>query len=116
MYDGKNTSGYDPGFADNAAFLETLQMAGMKQIARKDVPVPTWLANYSGSQDYWTAANDCVSAADANGVYHQRKDSDAIQTAFANAQLPASAQYGIAQVKVTNSEPGAEDIYSFLSA
>ena len=40
----------------------------------------------------------------------------AIQTAFANAQLPASAQYGIAQVKVTNSEPGAEDIYSFLSA
>ena len=116
VYDGKNTSGYDPGFADNAAFLETLQMAGMKQIARKDVPGPTWLANYSGSQDYWTAANDCVSAADANGVYHQRKDSDAIQTAFANAQLPASAQYGIAQVKVTNSEPGAEDIYSFLSA
>lgn len=116
VYDGTNTSGYDPGFTDDAQFQAVLQKTGLKQIARKDVPVPTWLANYNGSLDYWRAANDCGASADSSGVYHQNKNSDAIQTAYANSQLPASAQYGISQVKVTGSQPNAADIYSFLSA
>ena len=79
-----------------------LKECGMEQIARKDVPVPTWFAGTSSadSVDYWKEANDCVSNADGEGVYRQDKDSDAIQTAFANAQLPASERYGISQVDV----------------
>ena len=58
-----------------------LKECGMEQIARKDVPVPTWFAGTSSadSVDYWKEANDCVSNADGEGVYRQDKDSDAIQ-------------------------------------
>ena len=102
LYDGSNTSGYDAGFKTDAEFQAVLKECGMEQIARKDVPVPTWFAGTSSadSVDYWKEANDCVSNADGEGVYRQDKDSDAIQTAFANAQLPASERYGISQVKV----------------
>ena len=94
-----------------------LKECGMEQIARKDVPVPTWFAGTSSadSVDYWKEANDCVSNADGEGVYRQDKDSDAIQTAFANAQLPASERYGISQVKVSSETPSAAEIYAFLS-
>ena len=56
-----------------------------------------------------------MSNADGEGVYRQDKDSDAIQTAFANAQLPASERYGISQVKVSSETPSAAEIYAFLS-
>ncbi|MEQ2658412.1 hypothetical protein AAAT68_16295, partial [Lawsonibacter asaccharolyticus] len=117
LYDGSNTSGYDAGFKTDAEFQAVLKECGMEQIARKDVPVPTWFAGTSSadSVDYWKEANDCVSNADGEGVYRQDKDSDAIQTAFANAQLPASERYGISQVKVSSETPSAAEIYAFLS-
>ena len=97
--------------------VKALKECGMEQIARKDVPVPTWFAGTSSadSVDYWKEANDCVSNADGEGVYRQDKDSDAIQTAFANAQLPASERYGISRVKVSSETPSAAEIYAFLS-
>ena len=113
VYDGANTGGYQ-AISD----LEgTLSRTGMSQIANRDIPVPTWFVNYSGetaSVSYWKTANDCASNA-VNGVYYQNKNSDAYQTAYANSQLSASAQYGISQVKVTSDQPNAQTIYDFLS-
>ena len=116
LYTGENTSGYGQCFETNEEFLAALEACNMEQISKADVPVPTWFAGTAdaGSVNYWKAANDCVNTA-VNGVYYQSKDSNAIQTDFANSQLPESAQYGISQVKVTTNAPSAEDLYAFLS-
>ena len=117
LYTGENTSGYGQCFETNEEFLAALEACGMEQISKADVPVPTWFAGTAGeaSVAYWKTANDCVAEADSEGVYYQAKDSDAVQTDFANSQLPEDAQYGISQVKVTQEEPAAADIYAFLS-
>ena len=116
LYTGENTSGYGQCFETNEEFLAALEACNMEQISKADVPVPTWFAGTAdaGSVNYWKAANDCVNNA-VNGVYYQSKDSDAIQTDFANSQLPENAQYGISQVKVSTNAPSAADLYSFLS-
>ena len=117
LYTGENTSGYGQCFDTDEEFQAALEECGLEQIARKDVPVPTWFAGTSdeGSVDYWKTANDCVATADSQGVFHQDKNSDAIQTDFANSQLPSSERYGISQVKVTDETPDASEIYDFLS-
>ena len=114
LYDGKSANG-----DITEVLTETLQKVGIGgQIAPKDVPVPTWLVGYTGSEDYWKTANDCVSGGETvNGstVYYQSKDSNAYQTHYANSQLPASAQYGISQVRVSQGSPKASDLYAFMS-
>ena len=117
LYTGENTSGYGQCFDTNEEFLAALEACNMEQISKADVPVPTWFAGTAdeGSVNYWKTANDCVAAADSEGVYYQDKGSDAIATDFANSQLPADAQYGISQVKVTDGEPTAAELYDFLS-
>lgn len=110
-YDGKSANG---DITDVLA--ETLQKVGIDgQITPKDVPVPTWLVSYTGSESYWKAANDCVSEAD-DGVYHQNIDSNAYQTNYSNQQLKAAgATYGISQVKVSGSAATAAEIYDWMS-
>ena len=117
LYTGENTSGYGQCFDTNEEFLAALEACNMEQISKADVPVPTWFAGTAdeASMDYWKTANDCVAAADSEGVYYQSKSSDAIATDFANSQLPEDAQYGISQVKVTGEEPTAAEIYAFLA-
>ncbi len=116
LYDGSNTSGYDPGLTDETVFKETLERVGLSQIAKKDVPIPSWLINYdvdSASAVYWRDANDCETTAD-NGIYWQNKSSTRPQTLYANSQL--SGTHGFSQVKITNEDmPNAETIYKWLS-
>ncbi len=110
-YGAENTGGYKP-IPD---FEDTLKVTGMSPITAADVPVPTWLNSYSGSTEYWVSTNDCEKDAQ-DGIYHQKKDSEALQTAYANSQLPASEPYGIAEVRVTGENAvSAADIYAFLS-
>ena len=115
-YDGVKAGGY----ADITDFEGTLEKVGMKVVTKAEVPVPTWFVNYaadSANIEYWKSANDTV-AESADGVYYQGIDSDALQTEQANAEvlkLDANAKYGISQVKVTDAEPTAADIYAFLS-
>ena len=110
-YGAENTGGYK-AIPD---FDQTLNVTGMSRITAADVPVPTWMNRYSGSRSYWMQTNDCLKTAE-NGVYHQRRDSDAYQTMYANSQLPASTAYGISEVKVTYAaDANAADIYAFLS-
>jgi hypothetical protein len=114
-YDGSNTSGYDPLIK---SFDETLAKCGLTQIARKDVAVPTWFDGYASndySLQYWGNANDCSETPAAANIYYQKKDSDALQTLFANSQLESDATHGISQVKVSSEDVTASDIYSFLS-
>lgn len=125
VYNGYNVSGYYPGYPDDV-FQSTLDeikaagdMASSDFITNKDVPVPTLFAGYSAEDDsvaYWRAANDATGAPDANGVYHQDKNSDAWSTAYAN-ELAANwgSNYGISQVKLTQGTPSAQEIRDFLS-
>ncbi len=46
VYDGKNTSSYDPGFTNDDDFAAALQRVGLSRTAQTDVPIPTWLINY----------------------------------------------------------------------
>ncbi len=113
-YDGTNTSGYHPGLTEDADFQASLKATGLRAIARKDVPVPTWFAGYAANSDsltYWKAANNCVAAA-SGGTFYQAVNSTAPQTLYANSQLTG---HGISQVKVTTGTPSAADIYAFLS-
>ena len=116
VYDGKNTSGYDPGFTNDDDFAAALKRAGLTQCAKKDVPVPTWLVNYdadSVSGNYWRHANDC-SDSQEDGAYWQKKDSLRPQTLYANSLLTGSR--GFSQVKFTKGDtPKAQDLYSWMS-
>ncbi len=118
IYDGTNTGGYDPGISDLAQFQKVLADHGYdgKAITRSQVALPTWFAGYGDgdySIGYWKSANDCVSSADADGVFWQSKDSDAFQTEYANSCT--EADHGISQVKVTSSgEVTAEQVAGFL--
>ena len=82
----------------------------------KDVPVPTWLAAYTGSDAHWKTANDCEAAAEGD-TYYQKLDSDAYQTDYANSRLEAAgADHGISQVKVTGSaDVSAAELYAWMA-
>ena len=112
VYPGTSGSGSIEDVLD-----ETLAAVGIGgTMAPKDVPVPTWLADYTGSDAYWKTANDCVAEA-VDGVYRQAIDSDGYATAFANQQQRAAGEaYGISQVKVSDAGQRADEIYSFLAA
>ncbi len=111
LYDGKSANG---DITDVLA--DTLKQVGIGgEIAPKDVPVPTWLIGYTGSEDYWKNANDCVSEA-VSGVYYQSINSNAYQTHYSNQQLKEQgAKYGISQVKISDGDPTAAQLYSFMS-
>ena len=116
LYDGTNTSGYDPGLTDETEFKETLELTGLSQIAKKDVPIPSWFINYADDADsltYWRNANDCVATA-TDGVYWQNLSSTRPQTLYSNSQL---SSHGISQVRVSSAEtyPTASSIYEWLS-
>ena len=117
VYDGTNRSGYHEGITDSAEFQAVLERTGIMECAKKDVPVPTWLINYtadSASGTYWRYANDCQDSP-VDGTYWQRKDSARPQTLFAVSQLPSSA-LGFSQVKfTTGATPSAADLYGWLS-
>ena len=110
LYDGVSSNGDITDVLD-----ETLAQVGIAgEMAPKDVPVPTWLANYTGSEEHWKFANDCVAEAQGD-TYYQDINSDAYATDYANDQLGEDAQYGISQVKVNGDAPSAAEIYDFLS-
>ncbi|MDO4493777.1 MAG: PHB depolymerase family esterase [Clostridia bacterium] len=109
-YDGKSANG-----DITETLAETLAKVGINgEMAPKDVPVPTVMHNYTGSEEYWKAANDCVAEADANGVYVQTADSKAYTTEYANSALEGR---GISEVKIaaTKAVPLADDIYAYVS-
>ncbi|WP_160637388.1 hypothetical protein [Pseudoflavonifractor sp. 60] len=124
-YNGINTGSYYPGL-DDAAFstvLEKMAQDGAAEsasfITNADIPVPTLFVGYQdgdASVEYWKDVNDTVDTA-VGGVYHQRLDSDAWQTKYANSNAKSwGAQYGISQVKlVDGSAMSASDIRSFLA-
>ena len=100
-YDGKSANGDITDVLDKT--LKQVGIAG--EIAPKDVPVPTWLAAYTGSDAHWKTANDCEAAAEGD-TYYQKLDSDAYQTDYANSRLEAAgADHGISQVKVSSAVP-----------
>ena len=117
VYDGTNTSGYDPGFTNDSDFAATLQRVGLSRTAKKDVPIPTWLINYgadSVSGTYWRNANDCQTAPDSNGTYWQYRNSVRPQTLYANSQL--SGSNGFSQVRfTTGNAPSASELYAWMA-
>ena len=117
VYDGTNTSGYDPGFTNDDDFAATLQRVGLSRTAKKDVPIPTWLINYgaaSVSGTYWRNANDCQTAPDSNGTYWQYRNSVRPQTLYANSQL--SGSNGFSQVRfTTGNAPSASELYAWMA-
>lgn len=124
-YNGINTGSYYPGLNDEAfsAVLEKMKQDGTIDsasfITNAEIPVPTLFAGYSAGDDsvtYWKNVNDTVDTA-ANGVYHQRLDSKAWQTQYANSNAKSwGSQYGISQVKlVDSSSMSASAIRSFLA-
>ncbi len=111
-YDGKSANGDITDVLDKT--LKQVGIAG--EIAPKDVPVPTWLAAYTGSDAHWKTANDCEAAAEGD-TYYQKLDSDAYQTDYANSRLEAAgADHGISQVKVTGSaDVSAAELYAWMA-
>ena len=111
-YDGKSANGDITDVLDKT--LKQVGIAG--EIAPKDVPVPTWLAAYTGSDAHWKTANDCEAAAEGD-TYYQKLDSAAYQTDYANSRLEAAgADHGISQVKVTGSaDVSAAELYAWMA-
>lgn len=110
-YDGKSANGDITDILDET--LEAVSIGG--KIAPKDVPVPTLFVNYTGSESYWKAANDCVETS-SSGIYYQDINSNAYQTHYANQKLKENgSSYGISQVKVSSTDATAVDIYDFMS-
>ena len=111
-YDGKSANGDITDVLDKT--LKQVGIAG--EIAPKDVPVPTWLAAYTGSDAHRKTANDCEAAAEGD-TYYQKLDSDAYQTDYANSRLEAAgADHGISQVKVTGSaDVSAAELYAWMA-
>ena len=124
-YNGINTGSYYPGFDDKtfSAMLKQMKtdgaIASSDFITNADIPVPTLFAGYAGSDEsvsYWKSVND-VESTPVQGVYHQKLNSDAWQTAYANSNAKSwGTKYGISQVKlVDSSSMTAADIRSFLA-
>ena len=109
-YDGMSSNGDLTEVLD-----DTLAQVGIGgRMAPKDVPVPTCLINYTGSEDYWKAANDCTAEA-VEGVFHQDIESDAYATWYANQQLKeAGAASGISEVVVAETSLDAAAIYDWM--
>ena len=124
-YNGINTGSYYPGLNDEAfsTVLKKMNQDGAIDsasfITNAGIPVPTLFAGY-GADDasvaYWKDVNDTVDTA-VDGVYHQRLDSKAWQTQYANSNAKSwGSRYGISQVKlVENSSMNASAIRSFLA-
>ncbi len=118
VYGGKSANGDISDVLDET--LAAVAIGG--RIAPKDVPVPTWLSAYTGSEDFWKNANDCVKdgAETAHGTsFYQDIASSAYQTHYANQQIAkddAKTSLGISQVSVGAGQSGtAEEVYGFLS-
>ena len=112
-YDGKSSNGDITDVLD-----ETLNQVGIGgQIAPKDVPVPTYLAGYTGSENYWQSANDCAATETGAGVYWQDIASKAYATEYANGQLKEEgAEHGISKVEIAaDTSADAQAIYEWLS-
>ena len=112
-YDGKSSNGDITDVLD-----ETLNQVGIGgQIAPKDVPVPTYLAGYTGSENYWQSANDCATTETGAGVYWQDIASKAYATEYANGQLKEEgAEHGISKVEIAaDTSADAQAIYEWLS-
>ena len=111
-YDGKSSNGDITDVLD-----ETLNQVGIGgQIAPKDVPVPTYLAGYTGSENYWQSANDCAATGTGAGVYWQDIASKAYATEYANGQLKEEgAGHGISKVEIAGTGADAQAIYEWLS-
>ena len=111
-YDGKSSNGDITDVLD-----ETLNQVGIGgQIAPKDVPVPTYLAGYTGSENYWQSANDCATTGIGAGVYWQDIASKAYATEYANGQLKEEgAGHGISKVEIAGTGADAQAIYEWLS-
>lgn len=108
-YDGVSANGDITAILDKV--LEQVHIDG--EIAPKDVPVPTVLINYTGSETYWQTANDCTTTGTDAGVYVQSIDSDAYQTHYANSKLE---DRGISEVKIAAGDiPEAGELYAYLS-
>ena len=112
LYDGKSSNGDITDVLD-----ETLNQVGIGgQIAPKDVPVPTYLAGYTGSENYWQSANDCAATGTGAGVYWQDIASKAYATEYANGQLKEEgAGHGISKVEIAGIGADARAIYEWLS-
>ena len=112
LYDGKSSNGDITDTLD-----KTISDLGRSaRIAPKDIPVPTILENYTGSENYWTTANDCVSTADRNGVFAQKLDSKAFATEYANSVRKANGETaGLSEVKITNDAGKAKEIYAYMA-
>ena len=112
LYDGKSSNGDITDVLD-----ETLNQVGIGgQIAPKDVPVPTYLAGYTGSENYWQSANDCATTGIGAGVYWQDIASKAYATEYANGQLKEEgAGHGISKVEIAGTGADAQAIYEWLS-
>ncbi len=110
-YDGKSSNGdMSEGLDD---ILAQVGISG--RMAPKDVPVPTMLANYTGSEGHWLHANDCVTVS-VDGIFRQDINSDAYATYYANQQLKAAgAKYGISEVDLVKAAPSAADLYKWMS-
>ncbi len=110
-YDGKNANGDLTDVLDET--IEKVGIAG--RIAPKDVPVPTMLAGYTGSEEHWLAANDCVAEA-VDGVYAQDIESDAYATEYANGLRKAAGETtGLTEVVVAEAAPAAADLYAWMA-
>ncbi len=97
---------------------ETLEKVGIAgQMANKDIPIPTKLVNYTGSEEYWQTANDCEETGTDAGVYYQSLESDAYATHFANSRLAeAGAEHGISAVEIAEEAGSAAELYAWMAA
>mgnify|MGYP002771541955 FL=1 len=112
LYDGKNANGDLTDVLDET--IEKVAISG--KIAPKDIPVPTLLAGYSGSEEYWKSANDCMSTPTRSGVFAQSIDSDAYATHYANGVRKANGETtGLSEVKITNDAGKAQEIYAYMA-
>ena len=112
LINGKSSNGDISDVLDET--LETVGIAG--QIAKKDIAVPTILVGYTGSEEYWKTANDCVATA-VDGVYAQDIDADNYATDYANSVRKAAGETtGLSQVKVVAStEETALETYTYMA-
>jgi pimeloyl-ACP methyl ester carboxylesterase len=95
-----------------------LTKCGFSRLIRKNVALPTWFNGYASndySLTYWGKANDCTETPKTDGVYYQKKDSQSMQTTYANETYCSDLSHGFSQVKVSNALVSADAIYSFLS-
>ena len=111
-YTGKSSNGDISDVLDET--LEKVAISG--EAAPKDLAVPTVLADYTGSEAYWMAANNCVAIPTADGVYAQDINAANYSTDYANSQRKeAGLKTGLSQVKITKAGAKAAEIYAYLA-